>query len=124
MNNKKRISIKLLLLVPVFILGFLAIFSNAQAIINLGNVNNTAVTISDEQMKNITVLSEIQNKTQSIHKTALSHIIATDLDTLIEMVESVRKEQENIEADFEQYGKNLKSIDSDAYDKLLESYEI
>ena len=39
------------------------------------------------------------------------------------MVESVRKEQENIEADFEQYGKNLKSIDSDAYDKLLESYE-
>ena len=52
MNNKKRISIKLLLLVPVFILGFLAIFSNAQAIINLGNVNNTAVTISDEQMKN------------------------------------------------------------------------
>lgn len=123
MNNKKRISIKLLLLVPVFILGFLAIFSNAQAIINLGNVNNTAVTISDEQMKNITVLSEIQNKTQSIHKTALSHIIATDLDTLIEMVESVRKEQENIEADFEQYGKNLKSIDSDAYDKLLESYE-
>lgn len=101
MNNKKRTSIKLLLLVPVFILGFLAVFSNIEAIINLGNVNDTAVAISDEQMKNVSVLSEIQTRTQSMHKMALSHIIATDLDTLIEMVESVRLEQAEIEADFE-----------------------
>lgn len=123
MNNKKRTSIKLLLLVPVFILGFLAVFSNIQAIINLGNVNDTAVDISDEQMKNISVLSEIQNKTQSIHKLALSHIIATDLDTLIEMVESVRTEQAEIEAYFDMHGQKLRNIDSAAYNKLLESYE-
>lgn len=123
MNNKKRISIKLLLLVPVFILGFLAIFSNIEAIINLGSVNDTAVTISDEQMKNVSVLSEIQNKTQSIHKMALSHIIATDLDTLIELVESVREEQAQMDTYLEQYGQKLRNIDSEAYDKLLESYE-
>ena len=123
MNNKKRISIKLLLLVPVFILGFLAVFSNIEASINLGNVNDTAVTISDEQMKNITVLGEIQNKTQSIHKQALSHIIATDLDTLIELVASVRAEEADLDTYLEQYGQKLRSIDKDAYEKLLESYE-
>lgn len=53
MKPKKRISIKLLILVPVFILGFLAIFSNVEAIKNLGHVNETAVTISDEHMQNI-----------------------------------------------------------------------
>lgn len=123
MNNKTRVSIKLLLLVPVFILGFLAIFSNIESIVNLGNVNDTAVTISDEQMKNISVLSDIQNKTQSIHKMALSHIIATDLDTLIGLVDTIRQEQSELDVYLEQYGQKLSNIDSDAYNKLLESYD-
>lgn len=123
MNNKTRVSIKLLLLVPVFILGFLAIFSNIESIVNLGNVNDTAVTISDEQMKNISVLSDIQNKTQSIHKMALSHIIATDLDTLIGLVDTIRQEQSELDVYLEQYGQKLGNIDSDAYNKLLESYD-
>lgn len=123
MNNKKRISIKLLILIPVFILGFLAIFSNVEAIMNLGSVNDTAVTISDEHMKNIAELSEIQKKTQSIHRLALSHIIATDLDTLIGIVESVRSEQDELDEYLKQYGPSLEKFDSDAYEKLLANYD-
>ena len=123
MKQKKRVSIKLFILIPVFILGFLAIFSNIESIINLGNVNDTAVTISDEHMKNISELSEIQKKTQSIHRLALSHIIATDLDTLIGIVDSVRAEQSELEEYLDKYGSGLKKFDSDAYDKLLASYE-
>ena len=123
MKQKKRISIKLLILIPVFILGFLAISSNVESIINLKNVNSNAVTIADEHMKNISELSEIQKKTQNIHKLALSHIIATDLDTLISIVDEIRAEQADIESYIAKYGQDLRSFDADAYDQLLESYE-
>ena len=122
MKQKKRISIKILILIPVFVLGFLAISSNIESIINLRNVNSRAVTIADEHMKNISELSNIQKKTQNIHKLALSHIIATDLDTLISIINEIRAEQSEIDSYINQYGQNLRNFNSDAYDKLLESY--
>ena len=123
MKQKKRISIKILILIPVFVLGFLAISSNIESIINLRNVNSKAVTIADEHMKNISELSNIQKKTQNIHKLALSHIIATDLDTLISIINEIRAEQSEIDSYINQYGYNLRNFDSEAYDKLLESYK-
>ena len=123
MKQKKRISIKFLILIPVFVLGFLAISSNIESIINLRNVNSKAVTIADEHMKNISELSNIQKKTQNIHKLALSHIIATDLDTLISIINEIRAEQSEIDSYINQYGHNLRNFDSEAYDKLLESYK-
>ena len=39
-------------------------------------------------------LSDIEKELQEIHKKALSHIIATDLDTLIATVAEVRAEEE------------------------------
>ena len=123
MKQKKRISIKILILIPVFVLGFLAISSNIESIINLRNVNSKAVTIADEHMKNISELSNIQKKTQNIHKLALSHIIATDLDTLISIINEIRAEQTEIDSYINQYGHNLRNFDSEAYDKLLESYK-
>ena len=122
MKQKKRISIKLLILIPVFILGFLAIYTNIESIFNLRKVNSSAVTIADEHMQNISDLSNIQKKTQNIHKLALSHIIATDLDTLISIVNDIRAEQAEIDSYIAEYGQNLRSFDPDAYDKLLESY--
>lgn len=73
MNNKMRLSITIIILVPVFILGALAIFSNTAAISNLKKVNTTAVTISDEHMVNISDLSDIEKELQEIHKKALSY---------------------------------------------------
>lgn len=68
MNGKKRLSITIVILVPVFILGALAVFSNIAAISNLKKVNMTAVTIADEHMVNISQLSNIEKELQEIHK--------------------------------------------------------
>ena len=54
MEKKRRISIKLIILIPVCILGIVAVLSNVEAIRNLRNVNQTAVEISEEHMVNIT----------------------------------------------------------------------
>ena len=119
MNGKKRLSITVVILVPVFILGVLAIFSNITAISNLKRVNMTAVTISDEHMVNISQLSDIEKELQEIHKKALSHIIATDLDTLIATV----AEEEVLDKYLVEYKDSLIEADASAYDTLVSNYE-
>jgi methyl-accepting chemotaxis protein len=122
-KREKRLSIKVVILVPVCILGIMAIFSNIEAIRNLGKVNRTAVTISDEHITNISELSDIEREASEIHKKALSHIIATDLDSLIQIVEDVRSEEEVLDGYLLEYEDSLRSMDSDAYDSLVTNYE-
>jgi methyl-accepting chemotaxis protein len=119
MNRKKRLSITIVILVPVFILGALAVFSNIAAISNLKRVNMTAVTIADEHMINISQLSKLQE----IHKKALSHIIATDLDTLIATVDEVRAEQEVLDQYLAEYKNSLEEEDTIAYNTILSNYD-
>lgn len=123
MNRKKRLSITIVILVPVFILGVLAIFSNITAINNLRRVNTTAVTISDEHMVNISRLSDIEKELQEIHKKALSHIIATDLDTLTATVAEVRAEEEILDTYLVEYKDSLVAADPSAYNTLVSNYE-
>lgn len=123
MNGKKRLSITIVILVPVFILGALAVFSNVTAISNLKKVNMTAVTIADEHMVNISQLSNIEKELQEIHKKALSHIIATDLDTLIATVAEVRAEQEVLDQCLLEYKNSLEEEDATAYNTILSNYD-
>lgn len=123
MNGKKRLSITIIILVPVFILGVLAIYSNIAAINNLRRVNTTAVAISEEHMVNISQLSNIEKELQEIHKKALSHIIATDLDTLIATVAEVRAEQDILDAYLVEYKDSLVEANPSAYDTLVSNYE-
>ena len=123
MKNKKRISIQLIIFIPVCILGIVAVISNIEAIRNLKNVNQTAVEIAEEHMVNLSELSDIQRETQDIHKLALSHIIATDLDTLIAIVDDVRNEQESLEDYLEAYRDDMVAMDESAYNQLITSYE-
>ena len=123
MNRKKRLRITIVILVPVFILGALAVFSNIAAISNLKRVNMTAVTIADEHMINISQLSNIEKELQEIHKKALSHIIATDLDTLIATVDEVRAEQEVLDQYLAEYKNSLEEEDTIAYNTILSNYD-
>ena len=122
MEKKKRISIQLIIFIPVCILGIVAVVSNIEAIRNLRSVNHTAVAISEEHMVNLSQLSDIQKQTQEIHKLALSHIIATDLDTLIGLIEEVRSEQEVLDGYLEAYRDGLMQMDAAAYEQLVASY--
>ena len=123
MKTRARMSIKVFILIPVFILGIVAVFSNIQGISNLGKVNTTAVKIADEHMVNITDLNDIQKVAQDIHRMALSHIIATDLDTLITLVDSIRAQEAVLDQYLVEYRDNLTALDKNAYDKILSSYE-
>ena len=121
MKKKHGISIKMVILIPVFALGIVSIFSNIQAISNIRKVNTNASQIADECMKSIAKLGEIQSETRVVHSRGLSHIIATDLDTMIAMVDSIREEQDTLERyldEYEQY--YLEDSDSEELKKKEE----
>ena len=122
-SQKMRISIKLLTLIPVFVLGIVALISNISSINNIRSVNKTATTIADEYMVSITKLGDIQKKTQNIHKTALSHIIATDLNTMIQLVEDVRTEQKVLDNYLADYRQFVNEDEQQTYNQLLSDYE-
>ena len=71
MQKKARISIKYIILIPVFILGIVSIFSNVEAIMNIRRVNTNATEITDTYMVRISELEKIQRETQNLHKLAL-----------------------------------------------------
>lgn len=121
--NKKRTSLKALILVPVFILGILSVLSNVMAVNNIRKVNRNASRIADDCMNSISELSAIENETQSIHKLGLSHIIATDLNTMISIVEEMQTEQETLEQELEDYRKYVEPEDESSYETVVSSYE-
>lgn len=78
MKKNKGISTKILILVPVFVLGIVSIISNIGAISNIRSVNANATQIANGYMICISKLSSIERETQLIHRLGLSHIVATD----------------------------------------------
>lgn len=102
-NKGRGISTKILILVPVFVLGVVSVISNLGAVSNIRSVNKSASQIANEYMTCISSLSDIQRETQQIHRLGLSHIVATDLSSMIELVESIRNEQEILDGYLEQF---------------------
>ncbi len=122
-QNGPRLSIKLLTLIPIFVLSFVCILSNIVAVHNIQNVNRTASTIADEYMTDIFQLSNIQRETQRLHSMALSHIIATDLDTMVELVDSILTEEALLDDMLSEYGTSVSTTNVSNYEKLLDDYE-
>ena len=122
-KSRPRLSIKLLTLIPIFVLSFVCILSNIVAVHNIRSVNRTASTIADDYMTGIFNLSNIQRETQRLHSMALSHIIATDLDTMVELVDSIRAEEVLLDNMLLEYGAAISPENAQSYEKLLSEYE-
>lgn len=101
--NKNNIGIKTVILLPIIILGLVTLISNVKAISNIRRVNTGATEITDVFMKNTILLSEIQKSEQSIHRDALSHIVAIKLDTMIEKVNALRSEEKVMDENIKKY---------------------
>lgn len=122
-KSRRRRSIKLMTLIPIFVLSFVCIFSNVAAVKNIQNVNRTATMIADDYMKDISDLSNIQRETQKLHSMALSHIIATDLDTMVGLMASIREEEERLDQMLKEYGGTVPAADLANYELIVSEYE-
>ena len=121
--NKKRLSLKYIILVPVIILGIVSVVSNIGSMNSLKRVNDTATKIVEENLYNITSLSGLQKEAAAIHRLALSHIIASDFDSMVALVDSVRAEEAKLDAMLDEYSKRLPKDDEQAFTQFISSYE-
>lgn len=122
-KKKMRLSLTPRLLAPIMILCVVALVSNIQGMMNIRKVNSTATEITDNYMQRISELSEIQNNTQNLHKMALSHIIATDLNSMITLVDSVKAQEVVLDEQLASYKQYLLPEELESYEAMLTSYE-
>lgn len=120
--NKKN-SIRTLVILPVVVLSVIATLSNVLGILNMNSVNKKAAIIVDENMQGIERLGNISKLAESIHKEALAHIIATDLDSKIERVGLIKEKSYEVNAALSEYKQYVSEKDKSVYEGLVASYE-
>ena len=118
----KDISLKQRLIIPIALLGIVALLSNILSIINIHNVNASAANIADNYMDGKSRLAEISQSSMNIHKMALSHIVATDYDTMISLVNQIKEEEAVLDNMLAQYEDYIITDDQTKYDSLLSDY--
>ena len=122
-RQKNNMSIRIMIMLPVMVLGIVSIISNITAIRNIHNVNTNASVITDDYMPGIQELSDMREMAQNIHKKALSHIIATDYDTMITIVEEIKTEEANLDEKLKAYESYVTADTQGIYEELLDNYE-
>lgn len=123
MKKQGRFSTKMIILIPVFVIGIISIISSVLAVKNIRKVNENATQIANGYMVCIADLGSIQIETEKIHRLGLSHIVATDLDSMISLVDVIRSEQTVLDgylSDFEQF---IDDSDRENYEEILSNYE-
>ena len=119
----KTMSLKHRLILPIALLGIVALLSNILSITNIRNVNASAATIADNYMDSQNELSEICQSSMTIHKMALSHIVATDYNTMTTLVQQIKKEEALLDIMLAEYEQHVSSKDRAAYQDLLSDYD-
>ncbi len=120
---KKKLTIQQRLILPIILLGIVALISNALSVFSINNVNSNASKIVDDYMVGSEMLQNIRHTTTNIHKMALSHIVATDYNTMISVVAQIKEEEKTLETYLKEY-KNYVTEDEEAiYAQLLENYD-
>ena len=114
----RNISIKHRLMIPIALLGIVALLSNVLAVVNIHNVNANATNIADKYMDGKNKLAEIRQSAMEIHKMALSHIVATDYDTMIFLVQQIKDEEALLGSKLEGYKDYVLPKDLANYEKI------
>lgn len=119
---KKKFTIQQRLILPIILLGIVALTSNALSVFNINNVNSNASKIVDNYMVGSETLQNIRYTATNIHKMALSHIVATDYNTMIDLVAQIKEEEKTLEGYLKEY-ESYVSGDEGIYAQLLENYD-
>ena len=120
-KGKKKLSTKLIL-IPVFIVGFVSVISSGLSLKNLSKVNDAASQIVDNSMVGTEMLNDIEMETVNIHTLALAHIISTDLSSMIDIVSEVRNHEEKLKQLLDDYNPYVTLETKRNYRIICENY--
>lgn len=120
-KGKKKLSTKLIL-IPVFVVGFVSVISSGLSLKNLSKVNDAASQIVDTSMVGTEMLNDIEMETVNIHTLALAHIISTDLSSMIDIVSEVRNHEEKLKQLLDDYNPYVTLDTKRNYRIICENY--
>lgn len=120
-KGKKKLSTKLIL-IPVFVVGFVSVISSGLSLKNLSKVNDAASQIVDTSMVGTEMLNDIEMETVNIHTLALAHIISTDLSSMIDIVSEVRNHEEKLKLLLDDYNPYVTLETKRNYRIICENY--
>ncbi|MDE7054186.1 MAG: MCP four helix bundle domain-containing protein [Oscillospiraceae bacterium] len=119
---KGKLTLQQRLILPIVLLGLVALLSNILAVFSINNVHANAGHIVDEFMVGETKLEEIRRSMMDIHRLALSHIVAADHATMIRLVQEIKAEEAGLDEKLAAYGPYASGEDQEVYRSLLAGY--
>lgn len=111
-----------MILIPVFVVGFVSVISSGLSLENLSKVNDAASQIVDTSMVGTEMLNDIEMETVNIHTLALAHIISTDLSSMIDIVSEVRNHEEKLKQLLDDYNPYVTLETKRNYRIICENY--
>ncbi|MCI9600991.1 MAG: methyl-accepting chemotaxis protein, partial [Lachnospiraceae bacterium] len=120
---KSRLTLQQRLILPIVLLGLITLLSNILAVFGIHNVNANAGIIVDRHMVSEAQLEDIRRSMMEIHRLALSHIVAADHATMIQLVGQIKEEEAALDEKLAAYASFVAPEDDTAYRMLLENYD-
>ena len=119
---KSKLTLQRRLILPIVLLGLVALLSNLLAVFSINNVHANAGAIVDEYMVSEGRLEEIRRSMMDIHLLALSHIVAADHATMIQLVQEIKAEEAALDEKLGAYQEFVSEKEREAYQSLQDSY--
>lgn len=120
-KGRKKLSTKMIL-IPVFVVGFVSVISSIWSLRNLSNVNSAASQIVDSSMVGTQILNDIELETLDLHTLALSHIVSTDLSSMIDIVSDVRTHEDSMKKLLDEYAPYVNLETKRNYNIICDNY--
>lgn len=118
---KNKLNIQQRLILPIALLGIVALISNILAAASIRNVHTNAAVIADDYMAGENKLAEIRHSVIEIHKMALSHIVATNYSTMINLTTQIKDKEAALDTTLQEYARY--TTEDDIYQELLADYD-
>ena len=119
---KGRLTLQQRLILPIILLGLITLLSNILAVFSINNVHANAGSIVDKSMVSEERLEDIRRSVMDIHRLALSHIVAADHATMIQLVQEIKAEEAALDEKLEAYQEFVSEKEREAYQSLQDSY--
>ena len=119
---KGRLTLQQRLILPIILLGLITLLSNLLAVFSINNVHANAGRIVDSSMASEERLEDIRRSVMDIHRLALSHIVAADHATMIQLVQEIKAEEAALDEKLGAYQEFVSEKEREAYQSLQNSY--
>ena len=123
MKSKIRSSIRFWVYLPIIILGLIAVISNIASEHNIRQVNKKATVISDTYLVGIAELSDIEAIAKDILAAGLSHIVATDSNSMINYVKIINTKKTQLDKKINELKKYSTGQES-VYNNIVKKYAV